>query len=353
MAECEKMMRLCEESLDRELTPEEQAALDLHLETCPACAAYLADLRFLTDTLSETPDLPAGLHERIMSGIENEARPKVVQQPHRRNRKLPVSAMLVAAAACVVLALSGGLGSLMNNFNLSIAGGGSSSGGAGDSASAVTGSTADSGTNSESAAFKRADTASAESSEVSTDAAPAEAGAPGAAEDANVPQPASYSAKISAGSGEPDTSTDAGDSGAGEPPMVRSALPPSVPSNESVGEQMTIENENNLDEAPAIQSRLAAAAAEPQVGAFITDVMSGEVFAGCYLVEGGSDLPSIGQEQQRDANFAYCVVENNLSQLESLLDTLEKAGCTVTRYDVSGVVFNDSAKRVIFVVRLS
>lgn len=352
MAECEKMMQLCEQSLDRELTPEEQSELNQHLETCPACAAYLADLRFLTDTLSEAPALPAGLHERIMSSIENEARPTVVQQAHHRNRKMPVSAMLVAAAACVVLALSGGLGSLMNNFNLSIAGGGSSSGSADDSA--MSGNAADNGSNSESAAFESTDTAAApaESPEASTDAAPAEASAPSAAENATVPQPASYSAKIAAGSGEDGASSDAGGAETGDaaPILGRSAPGPSGTSPEY---QTSAASENDLNEAPAVQSRLASAPAEPQVGAFISDVMSGEVFAGCYLVEGGSNLPSIGQEQQRDSNFAYCVAENNLSQLENLLDTLEKAGCTVTRYDVSGVVFNDSAKRVIFVVRLS
>ena len=352
MAECEKMMQLCEQSLDRELTPEEQAELNRHLETCPTCAAYLADLRFLTDTLNEAPALPPGLHERIMSGIENEARPKVVQQPHRRNRKMPVSAMVVAAAACVVLALSGGLGSLMNNFNLSIAGGGSSSGSA--DGSAMSGGAADNGADSGSAAFKNADTAAAPTGtpEVSADAAPAEAGEPSVTEDANAPQPASYSAKVSAGSDSAAAPSDAGEAETGEagPILGRSAPGPSAVSPEY---QTSSAGENDLSEAPAVQSRLAAAPAEPQVGAFITDVMSGEVFAGCYLVEGGSDLPSIGQEQQRDANFAYCVVENNLSQLESLLDTLEKAGCTVTRYDVSGVVFNDSAKRVVFVVRLA
>lgn len=346
MAECEKMMQLCEQSLDRDLTPEEQAELDRHLEMCPACAAYLADLRFLTDTLSEAPALPPGLHERIMSGIENETRPKVVQQPHRRNRKMPVSAMLVAAAACVVLALSGGLGSLMNNFNLSLAGGGSSSGSA--DTSAMSGGVNENGTSGESA-----DTAAAPAEEAAAanDTASQAVDAPSIAADANVPQPASYSAKVAAGSDGSVTSADAGNTETDEPAyegiLGRSAPEPSTRS----AEEQT--NENGLGDTPAIQSRMASVTAEPQVGAFITDVMSGEVFAGCYLVEGGSDLPSIGQEQQRDANFAYCVVENNLSQLENLLDALEKAGCTVTRYDVSGVVFNDSARRVIFVVRFT
>ena len=33
-------------------------------------------------------------------------------------------------------------------------------------------------------------------------------------------------------------------------------------------------------------------------------------------------------------------------------DSLEKAGCTVNRYEESGVLFNETAKRVIIVVRL-
>ena len=92
---------------------------------------------------------------------------------------------------------------------------------------------------------------------------------------------------------------------------------------------------------------------QPQVGAFISNVMGGEVFAACYLVEGGESLPEIGQEQQRDDNFGYYVVENNLAQLETLLDSLEKAGCSVSTYEENGVIFNEGAQQVVFIVRLN
>lgn len=377
MADCERMMQLCEESLDRTLTPEEQALLDAHLQECPACAAYLADLRFLTDTLHEAPPLPIGLHERIMSSIENETTHHTVIQPHPRNRKLPVSAMLVAAAACVVLALSGGLGSLMNNgFQIGMGGG--------DSGSSASGSAADTEAVDDTEAGapadeldKAADTApavdaappteDASAAVTSNSAGDAGTAAPsGSGQGAAVPEPASTGgaeAPSSPGAANPTEANAAGyettsDGGTPEP-YTNSTAPQSSAKVQGaeVGIQPFIASstapDNGNGEAPAVQSRMSRAAVQPQVGAFISDVMGGEVFAGCYLVEGGSNLPEIGQEQQRDASFAYYAVDNNLSQLESLLDALEKAGCTVTRYEESGVLFNDSAKRVIFVVRLA
>ncbi len=309
MAECEKIMQLCEESLDRTLTVEEQQQLDRHLDGCPACAAYLADLRFVAGLLGETPALPDGLHEQIMSGIQKETRSTVIQT-HRPSRHMPVAAMLAAAAACVALVLSGALGDLMNTFSFGLTSGGSLDAGG---ASNVT------------------------ASDMAAPAAiPPSAGETGA----EMPSAAAGNETAMAKSAAPQ-----GHSIEAPPAVAGRALTEEAGMNE--GSPRTIESILDYGEESAD-----AGGEQPQIGAFISEVMEGESFAGCYLVEGGSELPEIGQEQQRDASFAYYVVENNLAQLETLLDTLEKAGCTVSRYEESGVLFNETAKRVIFVVRL-
>lgn len=86
MADCQKIMQLCEESIDRTLTPDEQKTLDGHLQSCPHCAAYLADLRFITSALAHVPEPPATLHESIMNSIVTDGQSTVVQprQPNRR-----------------------------------------------------------------------------------------------------------------------------------------------------------------------------------------------------------------------------------------------------------------------------
>lgn len=314
MAECEKMMQLCEESLDRTLTAGEQEMLDRHLQSCPDCAAYLADLRFMTAALGEEPPFPAHLHGAIMSGIADEARSTVVQT-RQPNRRLPVFTMLAAAAACVVLVLSGALGDLLNTFQFGLGGGmsGSSSG--------------------------------------SADAAmPAPASSEGAA-DAGTANGAADPYLAGAGDAdEPAEGKQMGRSATPEdgiagaaPTETQSAADEHITMTESAGVAIS-DNLNDLDGGEALQ---------PQVGAFIANVMEGEVFAACYLVEGGEGLPDIGREQQRDSHFGYYVAANNPAQLETLLDALEKAGCTVRTYEEGGVPFNESASRVIFVVRLA
>lgn len=315
MAECEKMMQLCEESLDRTLTAEEQEQLDRHLQSCPACAAWLADLRYMTAALAEEPAFPEGLHAAIVSGIAEESRRTVVQT-HRPPRWAPVFTMLAAAAACVMLVLSGALGDLMSAFDFGLSGGGASGSSAGG---AMNG------------------------------AAPAEA-----SEDAPEVEGAAFdSYKATSDAGE------AADT-APNPGRVRTAAAPESKQEgpaEAAGDAVpyTMDGGNAPAGVPSGAGRAAEPPAEmqPQVGAFIAGVMEGEVFAGCFLVEGGENLPEIGKEQQRDEHFGYYVADNNPAQLETLLDALEKAGCTVQTYAESGILFNEEARQVIFVVRVA
>ena len=52
MPDCEYFEELCSLSLDGSLTRAEKRELDAHLAECPACAAYLEDLKFMRTALS-------------------------------------------------------------------------------------------------------------------------------------------------------------------------------------------------------------------------------------------------------------------------------------------------------------
>ena len=92
---CEKYLDLISARLDGELSAGEQAELDAHLQTCPACRAIANDLKGLHSTLADLGEVPAPaeLSRRVMSKIKTEK-----QQNRRR-----VVRTLTALAACLVL----------------------------------------------------------------------------------------------------------------------------------------------------------------------------------------------------------------------------------------------------------
>lgn len=105
MPDCEKYLELCSASLDGELTREEKKELFEHLSECPACAAYLEDLRQMHTAWEDMKEpLPDELHEHIMKAIVSEAKKNT---PRKNKRPFPVFTALSAAAACVMLVLSG------------------------------------------------------------------------------------------------------------------------------------------------------------------------------------------------------------------------------------------------------
>ncbi len=375
MAECEKMMELCEESIDRTLTPEEQELLERHLSVCPGCAAYLADLQFMTAALLEEPAFPDSLHASIMAGITEEASRTVIQT-HRPNRTMPVLALLAAAAACVVLVLSGALGDRLYNLDLSLAGGGSSgassdaapsvdAGGSGLDASGGGLDADDSGFGASDGGFG-ADNSGFDASGGGLDASDGGFGADNSGFDASgggLDAGNDFNAQNYAA----DTASAPSDGSeairADIEPYAEEGAPVSEPveersakmgarSGEPAPRGLTANEAGALMGSTESSQTQSSAVLQPQIAAFISNVMEGEVFAACYLVEGGSDLPEIGQVQQRDEHFGYYVADNSPAQLETLLDSLEKAGCTVQTYEEAGVLFNEEAHRVIIVIRL-
>ena len=108
MPNCEKYRELCSASIDSELSLEEKRELSEHLSECPACAAYLDDLREMRNAWDDFKQpLPDDMHEHIMQAVLKEA-----QKPTKKH--FPVFTTLAAAAACVMLVLSGAIGDIMS-----------------------------------------------------------------------------------------------------------------------------------------------------------------------------------------------------------------------------------------------
>lgn len=110
MTNCEKYRELCSASIDNELSLEEKRELSEHLSKCPACAAYLDDLREMRNAWDDFKQpLSDDMHEYIMQGVLKEA-----QKPVKSKRHFPVFTTLAAAAACVMLVLSGAIGDIVS-----------------------------------------------------------------------------------------------------------------------------------------------------------------------------------------------------------------------------------------------
>ena len=113
---CARYEELCSAAVDHALTEQEQKELDAHLAECPACRAYLEELRVMRELWKEleTP-MPPALHEKIMGEIEAEVQKTIIQTPQKHRLRPPVFTMLAAAAACVLLAATGSLTGLFGH----------------------------------------------------------------------------------------------------------------------------------------------------------------------------------------------------------------------------------------------
>lgn len=105
MQVCKEYEVLIQLALDDLLSPEERQKLTDHLDQCPACRAYYAELYTMMQALSQMEEpVPEELHERIMSGIEQyrkKTEKKVVPFRARRWYKA-----VAGIAACAVFAVA-------------------------------------------------------------------------------------------------------------------------------------------------------------------------------------------------------------------------------------------------------
>lgn len=104
------------EYLDGELSPADRGALEVHLSTCAACAAILAELqrvvaraRALTDR-APAADLWPGVARTIGVGAGAAAVTDIAVARARRSRRITVSVpQLIAASVALVLVSGGGM----------------------------------------------------------------------------------------------------------------------------------------------------------------------------------------------------------------------------------------------------
>lgn len=97
MKYCDDHAALLDLFVDGELSPEEMAQVQAHLDTCPGCRAYVDDALALRAAFPDAEDteVPAGFAEGVMSAIRAQAAPK----------KRKPSRLLAPLAACCAIVL--------------------------------------------------------------------------------------------------------------------------------------------------------------------------------------------------------------------------------------------------------
>lgn len=314
MPNCEYFEELCSASLDGKLTRAQKRELDAHLAECPACAAYLEDLKLLRTAWGDLKEpLPEELHEKIMGGIMAEANKKVVPM-EKKKRRPPVFTMIAAAAACVMLAVSGVFSNL---------GGGGQANTAAPAGGAAMEDTAEP---SDAAAPETPDSSAAASETPDTVAPsvllPAQSAEP-------EPQPESRTGSGSAASS----------------------------SGESSAQEKT-------DAAAPRQAQAGASAqTEPQINVMrvnraefqsisLPDNLQTHRFALCYVAVGSGETPALQDATllEKIDNVYYFELTGGMSSVEADIQTLQQSGFeTATRQDI-GVTIDENAESVLLIV---
>lgn len=331
---CERYEALCSAAIDNALTKQEQKELDAHLAECPSCRAYLEELRTMRSLWKEleTP-IPPALHEKIMSEIEAEVQKTIVQMPQKHRRRPPVFTMLAAAAACVILAVSGNLTGLFGQLGA----GTIASNSAADNSSAqgaVGPSVA------ESTAQIPSDGSTLTAGGETESAADAEAAVPDTGE--------TITPRASQTQSEPDTEAAAPETRAGDRDSAEQDSSGETAANGAQAQTFSATSDENSgimtaslapeDAAPALSSRsIAAASNVPQEVAQMS-------FSRCYDVtpadsgtaEGLPVIDGMALIIEQDG-VAYYSVEDNESKMEKVRQALEKNGYTVTLNQSSGL----------------
>jgi len=99
------------EYLDGELPADERDAVEAHLKSCPPCAAVLNDLKRVVARASTVASHPpqADLWAGIAGRIERDAAARVVPFAAREARRVVFTLPQLAAAAALLIAVSGGI----------------------------------------------------------------------------------------------------------------------------------------------------------------------------------------------------------------------------------------------------
>lgn len=98
MKYCEDFAALLDLYVDGELSPEEMALVQAHLDTCPGCRAYVDDALAIRAAFpdAEETEVPDGFCDGVMAVIRAEAAPQ-------RKRKAPWLKAVLPLAACLAI----------------------------------------------------------------------------------------------------------------------------------------------------------------------------------------------------------------------------------------------------------
>lgn len=333
MNNCEKYEELCSAELDNALTAEEKQELDAHLAVCPSCRAYLEDLRDMRSLWKELEvPVPKDLHEKMMGAIEAEVQKTIVQTPQKDYRRPPVFTMLAAAAACVMLAVSGHLTGLFGQMY----------------------------------AMPIKNTAK--------EFLPATAEVPNT--NMETLQPVQQQSEKTDKQSEPKTEELYVEKEKPEQKLERSEQPevkekpepkavqkatPQAPSEQPAGTENDVQNvpmvasEGELPQAAGSMGRNAPASVEPYAAtASVPAELSQMQFARCYDVKGGTELPVLDDMTLlvTQDGISYYSVENNESKIVQVQQELMKNGFELSLNEVSGISIQRSAKTVLLIVHI-
>ena len=314
MNEEEYFEQLCSNSVDGTLTDSEKQKLEEHLAECPSCAALKEDLEQMHSMLAvDETEPPAGLHDSIMDRLRQEETVRVVA-PQKPMRRLPVFTMVAAAAVVVLVVLGGGL---MPAFSTV----GSGSTAAADSASADAGDcTADGGMQDEIEQSVQRNTDMSDSG----------------ASNSSVQQSgtASQSANGSAYSGQNDTGEDSA---------------ANAQSDAGVDAEQYADNDQSIAAPEPIIEKSVQVQTSPVLT--LPQSLHGTHTAYCYVAIGGGSLPDIdGELLAQENGVSWFRLDNSMETLEKTLQTVERAGCTVTAYDKVDLTIDSHADSWILAV---
>lgn len=326
MPKCDRYRELCSLSLDTELSDDDAVMLFKHLAECPACAAYLEDLHEMQKAWNDLKEpLPEDLHEKIMQAVTEQAE-KQADIKNKGKRHFPVFTLVAAAAACVMLALSGSFAGILGKTSDDVEKTGVPSG-----------------------------QTTLEKIKPNDDNYEQ-----GVAKARIVPEP-SQSDSQQQQPVVPSTNQNDTQSPSVDKPQT------TQPSNDNEQTQSTNKQTGNEDtsaqspaSAPATfsmvggEQRTKTNAAESQ-SVKIPDELQTSSFAFCFVAVGGSEVPTISDAKfiEKNGNTYYFKVTGAISDFDKSLDVLQKSGFeTAMRTDL-GIKIDASASEGVLILVLS
>ena len=108
MKYCENFAALLDPFVDGELSPDEMARVQAHLDGCPACRAYVDDALAIRASFPDAEDTPVpdGFAESVMARIRAEAASQAEAAPQKKTSRPWLKALASLAACCAIVLLA-------------------------------------------------------------------------------------------------------------------------------------------------------------------------------------------------------------------------------------------------------